>query len=366
MKLNFYMPTRIIMGNRCVENNADVFANLGKKAVIITGKHSAAACGALDDVLNALNKSNVQYCIYDRAMPNPTVEDAYEGADFVKEQGADFLIAIGGGSPMDAAKAISLLAAQDVSRNNLFSGKYKNKVLPKIFIPTTAGTGSEVTQYSILTDNNVETKKSLSSRLLFPEYAMLDSRYLSAVPHATAVNTAVDALSHCIESFLSKKSDELCALPALEGCRRISDCFKNLILGELSESDNENLQYGALLGGICIAQTGTTAVHAMGYSLTYYRHIDHGRANALLLADYLEFLGNTCREKVSVVLRAINVSSIRELKIIINTLMGKREEFTVEELEKYSQIAVQASNIQNCIVPPAYSDLFRIYKSALL
>lgn len=111
----------------------------------------------------ALDSVGVGYEIFDRAVPNPTIDSVYDGADAAKSAGADLIIAIGGGSPMDTAKAIALLAAQDIPRDRLFSGNYTKDILPTVFVPTTAGTGSEVTQYSILTDDAAKTKKTIAS-----------------------------------------------------------------------------------------------------------------------------------------------------------------------------------------------------------
>ena len=366
MKTKFFLPTEIIMGDGCVTGNAAKIASLGKKALIVTGKHSAKVCGALDDMTKALDSVGVGYEIFDRAVPNPTIDSVYYGADAAKSSGADLIIAIGGGSPMDTAKAIALLAAQDIPRDKLFSGSYGKDILPTVFVPTTAGTGSEVTQYSILTDDAAKTKKTIASPEMFPYLALLDSRYLAAVPYRTTVNTALDALSHCIESYLAVRADRLSSLLALDGAREIYRCFPALIAGETGKKEYESLQYGALLGGIVIAQTATTAVHAMGYSLTYFRHIDHGRANGLLLTEYLRYTENALPEKVSELLHGIGAESLDELGAGIGALLGEKEKFTEKELEDYSKIAVTAKNIKNCVAEPDVSALLDIYRKSLI
>ena len=354
------------MGDGCVTGNAAKIASLGKKALIVTGKHSAKVCGALDDMTKALDSVGIGYEIFDRAVPNPTIDSVYDGAETAKSAGADLIIAIGGGSPMDTAKAIALLAAQDIPRDRLFSGSYGKDILPTVFVPTTAGTGSEVTQYSILTDDAAKTKKTIASPEMFPDLALLDSRYLAAVPYRTTVNTALDALSHCIESYLAVRADRLSSLLALDGAREIYKCFPALISGGIGKKELESLQYGALLGGIVIAQTATTAVHAMGYSLTYFRHIDHGRANGLLLTEYLRYTENALPEKVSELLHGIGAESLDELGAGIDALLGEKEKFTEKELEDYSKIAVTAKNIKNCVAEPDVSALLDIYRKSLI
>lgn len=364
-KLNFFLPTEIRMGSGAVLENSKKLVALGKKALIVTGKHSAKVCGALDDLTAAFDRENIAYEIFDGAVPNPTIDSVYAGAKAARDFGADFIAAIGGGSPMDTGKAIALLAAQEIPRAKLFSGNYPGKILPSVFIPTTAGTGSEVTQYSILTDDSAKTKKTIASPGMFPTLALLDSRYLAGLPINTAVNTALDALSHCIESFLANRADRMSSLLALDGAKAIFSCFTALESGNPGARELEMLQYGALLGGIVIAQTATTAVHAMGYSLTYFRHIDHGRANGLLLYEYLKFTSEKCSDKVGELLSALK-TSLEGLGGELDRLLGKREEFTEEELRSYASIAIGAKNIKNCIAEPTEDELFDIYKKSLL
>lgn len=208
MNLNYFMPTKIISGQNCIIKNADTLNSFGRKALIVCGKNSAKANGSLDDVLSALNRNKQEFCIFDKIMPNPTIPCVYEGANFAKENSINFIIAIGGGSPMDAAKAIALLAVQDIKEDDLFNTTaFSNEILPLVFVPTTAGTGSEVTQYSILTNQKLETKTSISTPLIFPKLAFLDGKYMVTLGIKTTINTAIDALSHSIEGILSKRSN---------------------------------------------------------------------------------------------------------------------------------------------------------------
>ncbi len=364
MKTDFFLPTEIHMGSDAVLSNSGRLAKLGKKALIVTGKSSAKLCGALGDLASAFDKENIAYEIFDGAVPNPTIDSVYSGAKAAKNFGADFVAAIGGGSPMDTGKAIALLAAQDIPKNKLFSGNYPGKILPMVFIPTTAGTGSEVTQYSILTDDAAKTKKTIASPGMFPTLALLDSKYLAGLPKKTAINTALDALSHSVESFLSNRADRLSSLLALDGAKAVFDSLDSLKGDEIPGDVLAKLQYGALIGGIVIAQTATTAVHAMGYSLTYFRHIDHGRANGLLLYEYLKFTDRKCHEKVGKLLSSLGVS-LDEFGEKLASLLGEREKFSEEELKGYAAIAINAKNIKNCIVEPTEDELFDIYKKSL-
>ena len=361
------MPTKVIVGNNCVANNAEIFWKMGKKAVIVTGKHSAKANGALGDVVSVLAKNGQEYCIFDRVMPNPTVECVFEGGEFAKSQNADFVVAIGGGSPMDSAKIIALLAAQDIKREDIFSGKFvENKILPMIHIPTTAGTGSEVTQYSILTNCEKETKMSVASDVLFPNYALLDGKYMENLSKSTTINTAVDALSHCVEGMLSSKAGDISNTLAKRGISLISSCFDALKRGEFSTETREKLLLGSAYGGMTIAQTGTVAVHSMGYCLTYFRNVDHGRANGLLLGEYIEFAQTVAGDKVREILGAMGFERAEELTSFLFEVLERPVECEASDVAKFTKKAMSAKSISKGIAPPDEDVVERIYRESIL
>ncbi len=360
----YYMPTKIIMGDNCIAGNSGLLAAMGARALIVTGRQSARINGSLEDVTAVLKTNNQQYFIFDKVMANPTVECVYEGAAFAREQQVDFVIAIGGGSPMDAAKAIALLAKQDIKEEDLFSGSYGREVLPMAFIPTTAGTGSEVTQYSILTNHKAQTKTSIASPILFPELAFLDARYMAALSRTTTINTAIDALSHSVEGMLSVRAGTISDSLAMESIRLISSCFGAMQENRMEHSVREKLLYASTLGGMVIANTGTTAVHSMGYSLTYYRDVDHGRANGLLLAAFLAFVEKSLPERVRTILDCMGLKQVKEFSELLDGLLGEKENISAEEIEDYSARAISTKNISNCIVVPSQEDLLKVFRDS--
>lgn len=361
MPVNFLMPTRVLLDEDCVRKHAAVFKEFGKKALLVTGKHSAKANGSLQDVTDALTAQGIGYAVFDRVETNPSIANVREGAAFAKENHVDFVIGIGGGSPMDASKAIALLACQDLSDDMLFTGPYTQEILPLVLLPTTAGTGSEVTQYSILTNDRAQSKTSIANPLIFPKVAMIDAKYTEGLPLRTTINTAIDALSHSIEGSLSKKTNALVDLLAEESIRRIAAHFEDLMSGDLSAEARADLIYASTLGGIVIAQTGTTAVHCMGYSLTYFHHIDHGRANGLLLPAFLAFLEKEKPEAIRRMLGFMGLESTAAFRKVIDRLLGEKERITQEEFRKFSGIAIQAKNIPGSLVVPTQEDLFQMY-----
>ena len=360
----FYCPVHVITGADCVKNNASVFTEFGDTALIVTG-NSSAANGSLADVEAVLEKNGQGYVLFGGVPANPGIDCVRRGAALARECGADFVVAIGGGSPMDAAKAIALLARQNIPDKELFSGRYTSDVLPMIHIPTTAGTGSEVTQYAILTDDVRESKTSIASPYIFPQYAFLDGKYMLTLGHNTTVNTAVDALSHAVEGMLSVKAGEISDLLAAGAAGIICGMFRKLSDGTLTPDDRNRLLYAATLAGMVIANTGTTAVHAMGYSLTYYKHIDHGRANGLLLGALMQYCEKKLPHRAGFALRACGFKSAEEFSAALASLLGERESLTDEECAKYAKKAMAASNIANCAYSPAEADLYEMLKSSL-
>lgn len=364
MKVLFHMPTKVIIGKDCIKDNAQLLCSMGNKALIVTGANSAKRCGALDDVISALTAQGREYAVFDKVMANPTIECVYEGAAYAKQQKADFVIAIGGGSPMDAAKAIALLACQEIPEDKLFSGSYEDNVLPMAFLPTTAGTGSEVTPYAVLTNHKAQTKMSISSPLIFPKIAFLDAKYTMALPLSSTINTAIDALSHSIEGMLTVKANPMSDVFALQSIRDILSCFDALRSGNLTFEDREKLLYASMLAGVVIAQTGTTVVHPMGYPLTYFKDVDHGRANGLILGHFLEFVHERNPQRVDQILSHVNLSSARELEDQLVSLLGKKEEVTLTEIEQYADSAIKAKNVQNTCVLLNRDDLVAIYRKS--
>ncbi len=370
MTSKYYMPTRVITGLDCISNNSEIFKTLGKTALIVTGAHSAKDNGSEKDVRMALESVGISYLLFDKVKSNPSVACVRAGAEAARQGGADFIIAIGGGSPMDAGKAIALLAVQQIKEEDLFSGNYKATALPVACVPTTAGTGSEVTQYTILTNDKAQTKTSIASECLFPAVAFLDPKYMRNLPVATTVNTAIDAFSHVVEGMLSVRASLVSNALATEGIRLIMESLPELLKAvesgtqEINPQIREVLLHASMMGGMVIAQTGTTAVHAMGYSLTYFKDVDHGRANGLLLAEYLRSVEKQQPELTGRILKVMNLLSVNKFRELMDRLLGTKETISAEEISQYSALAIKTRNIANCVVKTTEEDLAGIFEAS--
>ncbi|GHV75863.1 alcohol dehydrogenase [Spirochaetia bacterium] len=369
MDSSYFMPTRVIIGDDCIFSNRALLKDLGEKALIVSGKSSAKANGSLADMARALEANGQSSFLYDSVMSNPTVDCIYEAAEAVKREGCDFVVGLGGGSPLDAAKGAAVLALNPVEKSGLFSAAF-TRALPIVAVPTTAGTGSEVTPTAVLTNHAAKTKTSLKFPALFPRFAFLDAKYTLGLSRATTINTAVDALTHAVEGMLSRTAGALTDTLAKESVAVVAGCFGALSGDrELDMGIRQKLLYAAMLAGMVIANTGTNVVHSMGYSLTYHRNIDHGRANGLIFAEFLRAIEqkekNSDSKRIPVILSCLKVRSPDEFAGILDGLFGKKETFTAAELEQYAEQASKARSIANGIFRFEKAELLDIFKKSI-
>ncbi len=362
MQFKFHMPVKAYFGEDCIKQYGSELASFGGKAFIVTGGRSAKASGALDDVCEVLKRLEIDFTIFDRVKNNPSLSNVKEGGEAARQFGAAFVIGIGGGSPLDAAKAIAVLAANDIEPEQLFTNSFQNKLLPIVAIPTTAGTGSEVTPYSILTRDDMQTKGSFGTPETFPVIAFLDPIYTESMLMDVTANTAIDALSHCIEGYLSKRSTSVSDILAQEGIRLFGSCMQHLASGEIDREDRSALLHASMLGGMVIAQTGTTIVHGMGYNYTYFKDIPHGKANGYLMAEYLRFNYGHAADKTDNILALLGLTDIDGFDTFIESLIGKAPELGEAEIAQYAAITMTQRSTASNIRTVQASDIEQIFR----
>ncbi len=323
LNLSYWMPTKIFYGKGCVEENKDYFSSLGKKCLIVTGKSSAKRSGALDDVIRALGAGHISYEIFDEVEQNPLLSTYFRAGEKAKEIGADFLIGIGGGSPLDAVKSAAVFAANDFAdRMEIYQPPYPNRPLPCVLVGTTAGTGSEVTQYSVLTVDTTDGKpgRKQTVKPLFADACFGDYRYTQSLPERFTISTALDAFCHCIESYFSTKADTLSELFAREGAKLLLDVFLDLPKdGQFTPKQREKLYAASIYGGLAIARTGTCYCHAMGYFLSEEYEVPHGTACAVFLPSFLKLGCETEGKKADQLLFELDIR-LSELCDVVENL----------------------------------------------
>lgn len=320
--MNFYMPTKLFHEREAVKNRREEMALLGKKALIVTGAHSSRENGSLQDVMDALEATNTSYAVFDRVEENPTVACVMEAALFGRKEGVDFVVGVGGGSPMDAAKAIALMIQNRDSSEEVLYQNISLRALPVVEVPTTCGTGSEVTPYSILTRRDKQTKQSISHRI-FPDLALVDGKYLEGAPLSVITNTAIDALGHLLESCFHTKATDYSRMLCQYGMEVWGTATGMLYGMEPEEGDYDRLLFASSLAGMAISHTSTSLPHALSYYLTYHKDVPHGKAVGLFLPGFLGALPEQYEVQVTMALRALGFGSLEQFQGFIREMLGE-------------------------------------------
>jgi len=294
---DFYVPTRIRFGaGRLAELGAALGPDAGR-LFVVTDAAVATRTRALDLVRAALDGRTVR--VFDGVEENPSIESVDAAGRDARDFGAATIIGLGGGSPMDAAKGVALVAATGRPLRDHLGGLPPDvPPLPVVAIPTTSGTGSEVTPYAVFTDRQAANKIGYSHPGIFPAIALVDPELTSSMPAPVALNTGLDALAHALEAYLSTAASALSDVVAIEAA--------TVVLADLGAAVRKDagamvrMSYAAMLAGIAIAHASTVLPHIMGYPLTVFHGVPHGRASAVMLAHVLDALPacSTCPEKL--------------------------------------------------------------------
>lgn len=311
MNISYHMPVQMISGAGCVKKNAHKLHSLGKKCFIVTGKHSAKKSGALDDALFALDDMNIEYTIFNQITQNPLLSTCHKGGRLAKEFGADFVLGIGGGSSLDAAKAIAVFATNDILPKDIYSLDWEHTALPIALIGTSAGTGSEVTPAAVMTVDDNGRKMSIKRIDTYAKIALCDAKYTHTLPLSFTLSTALDALSHSLEGYFSSKANEISDFFAIEAVKLIVACLSEILKdpdNSITTQQRENLYKASIFGGLVINHTGTCYCHCLGYFLSEAHDVPHGNACAAFLPNYISRGKYTYPQKSSKLFSAVGAS----------------------------------------------------------
>lgn len=301
----YLAPTEIVFGAGTFRSLREHSRRLGARPLVVTGRRFARVSGLLDAALEQLAPRRGA-AVFDQVPENPDTSVCDAAAAYCRDRACDHVVAIGGGSAMDVAKAVAGLARNKGGCADYFGAdKFSGGALPVLAVPTTAGTGSEVTPYAVIVDARDRTKRTVSGRSLFPAAALLDPDLTRTMPREVAIATGLDALSQAMEGIVSKKSTPLGDTLALDACRRIRRYLPRAANDPGDDEARAQMLYAAMLGGCVIAQSGTTLVHGMGYHYTLARGIAHGLANALLLAPVFAHNARYAPDKVAAIAAAL-------------------------------------------------------------
>jgi len=287
---SFMGAKKIVFGNGSFAGLAGHLAELKVSRPLVVLDGNLAGAGFGKKVSDLMEKAKISFVLYDKAVPEPPIELADEGAKLAIRKKCDGVVGIGGGSAMDLAKAIAVLAAnKGKAEDYLGLNKIPAPGLPKIMVPTTAGTGSEVTFTAVFIREKLKKKEGMNSPYLYPELALLDPELtLTLPPHPTAA-TGIDALCHAIESYTSINASPMSEMMSLEAIRLISDNLRTAVHDGTNIEAREAMLLGSLYAGLGLANAGVTAVHSLSYPLGGKYGISHGLANTIMLPKVMAF-----------------------------------------------------------------------------
>jgi len=376
----FLSPAKIISGENALKNAVNEFTAMGRKALIVTDS-VMEKLGNLNKVETVLKESGISYSTYAKVNSEPTDVIVLDGVEQFKKDKCDFLVALGGGSPIDTMKAIGMILSGGGTPVDYFNKVVTGKLPSMAAIPTTAGTGSEATQFTIITDTKSNVKMLLKGPSLMPNLAVIDPQFTMTAPRKVTSSTGLDALCHAVESFTSRKAQPLSDTFALSAVKKI---FKYLPIC-FNEGNNvearKQMSIAALEAGIAFNNSSVTIIHGMSRPIGALFHVPHGLSNAMLLKECLSFVLDGAYERFAVLGRAINAADEYDTdeeaskkflsaveKICTELEIPTLKEFGVDKdeflkvIDKMSSDAMDSGSPQNTRKTVTLEDIKGIYK----
>lgn len=377
---HFVIPSHTVVGTNVLGEAAPLLKKMGNKAFIVTGRHVAVS-DMMKQLTALLDENGIGCVIFDGITGEPTDTMIENGVEMLKSSGCDFIIGIGGGSPLDSAKAIAAMAVNEGSIADYNGKEITGEILPLAAIPTTAGTGSEATKFTVITDSEKGIKMLLKGDVLVPKLAIVDSSFTVGAPKSVTSATGLDALTHAVEAYTSRKAFSRTDTLAVSAVKRI---MKYLPIA-YKEPDNslarEQMSIAALEAGICINNSSVTIVHGMSRPIGALFHVPHGMSNAMLLKECLSFAVSGAYEKFANLGRETGVASdsdsdetaaekfIDSLQNICDVCeIPTLEQYGIDRDEYYSKIskmatdAVASGSPANTVKEVTVDDCIEIYK----
>ena len=283
MNFQYYLPVNLVFGRGKADLIGEKAALLGKRALIVTGGRSTKESGLLARTEELLKKEGVSSVLFDRAEPNPFTTTVYKGAGIASEEGCDLVVALGGGSSLDAAKGIAFQTVNGGDINEyIFGKKVSDKALPVLAVPTTSGTGSEGNGFAVMTNPDTLDKKSLRCSAIVPACSIIDPLLMTTMPKTVLASVGFDALCHNMDAYLSAISQPLTDMMALEGIRLAAGSIRKVYKDSQDLDSWEELCLASTLGGMVINTAGVTALHGMEHPVSGLKNAVHGRGLAAL------------------------------------------------------------------------------------
>ncbi len=381
MGYQFIMPKQIFYGENALSDGAALICSLGKKALIVTDP-MMVSLGNAKLVTDILASNDVDFVIFDGITGEPTDKMIDSGLAVYQNEGCDFLVAVGGGSPIDSMKAIAALVTSSGSINDYLGKVITTPTPPMVAVPTTSGTGSEATQFTIITNTDQDIKMLLKGAVLMPDIAVVDPAFTMTAPKSVTAATGLDALCHAAEAYTSKKAQPLTDSYALSAIKKI---FKYLPVC-YNQGDDVNaraqMSQAALEAGVAFNNASVTVIHGMSRPIGALFHVPHGISNAMLLCECFGYVYDGAYSRFADMARAIGAadetdddksaaeSFIAQCKKLceiceIPTLEGygiNKDEF-FSKIDKMAGDAIASGSPSNTIKTVTKDDVITMYKN---
>ncbi len=320
--MNYRMPTNINFGKDCLAGLADVIApGPAGKVLVFTGTGSAKISGALDRITGILSGCNPVF--FEGIEPDPALESLERGIEVCRREVPDLIIAVGGGSVIDYAKAVSVLAGEEGEVSDFFRGgrKLKGGRAAFIAVPTTFGTSSEITPYAVMTDTVNGIKITLEDASIFPDRAFIDPKFTLTMPEELVAASCADLLSHAVEAYWNVNATELTDIFALQAIRTFMGSYKRTFESPADTAARGRIVLAGICAGLAFSNTRTTACHSISYPMTAVFGVPHGMACVLTLGEMLEFNSTASGEKLLALCGAMDCGDVREAKQKIGSIL---------------------------------------------
>ena len=314
----FKMPAKVRFGEGINTKLGTILKDeMGFNKVFIATDKGIVSTGIIDKIKTGLDQGGIDYIVYDELIPDPTIEVVDEAAEVLRKSGADVVLAVGGGSPIDTAKAMCMLQTHEGSvREYLFGGSKQvtKEIMPLVCIPTTAGTGSEMTAASVITNNQEKTKVSVTHENLIPKMAFIDPDLQMGMPPFITATTGMDALTHAIESYVSLNAEPISDAMGIAAIKMISDNIRLAVANGNNKEARTNMAIASTIAGVAFMNGGLGVVHGIAQTIGAVAHVAHGVANSLLLPYCMErnVVGNLEKFKNIAVAMGENVDELSE------------------------------------------------------
>lgn len=376
----FSVPQDIIVGKGSLKKLPKIAQKLGTHAYIISGPH-LTKMGIVQTCIDALAEVDIKADVFSETEGNPSVETVEKAVKGFHNSGADFIVALGGGSPMDVAKAVGVVAKYGGCITEYEgAGKVPGDIVPLVAIPTTAGTGSEVTAFSVITDHSRNYKLTVFSYKLIPSYAILDPELLTTAPASVAASCGIDALIHALEAYLSTDASPFSEAMSEKAMELIGKNIRQFVANRQNIEAAEAMLTGSLFAGIAFSWARLGNVHAMSHPVSAYFNVSHGVANAILLPIICDYNKLADQGKYLKIYNYISevpaypedfvpsmlVDKIRELNDSLGIPSCLSEAgVTADKFEAMAEDAMKSGNIAVNPRSTSKNDILSLYRQAL-